>query len=313
MERSAPEADDPGTNQYGIGTMGSLARSAKPLRSVVILGCAALLFLAVLFQGIYTLREVPQSQSRTRIVDAVSRMAPGWTTREEPLGQTEIVNEAVLKTLNLDDYVYRRFQKGGHSFTVYAAYWARGRMPTRLVASHTPDRCWTENGMRCVDMRFRQEYAVGGRPLLPAEYRVFTAGGSAEKREDGKAGNWESGKLGNGAAESSVGARPLAPSTSRPQAAVDRSARESVERGRIYVAYWHTVEGKLYDYGERFNAVPDPWLWWKDTLTQAAYGSREQLFVRIASETPLEELWNEPGFLEVMRSVADLGLWAEDR
>jgi hypothetical protein len=35
------------------------------------------------------------------------------------------------------------------------------------------------------------------------------------------------------------------------------------------------VEGKLYNYGDRFNAVPHPWLWWKDTLAQAAYGSHE--------------------------------------
>jgi hypothetical protein len=76
-----------------------------------------------------------------------------------------------------------------------------------------------------------------------------------------------------------------------------------------YVAYWHTVEGKIYNYGERFNAVPSPWLWWKDTLAQAAYGSREQLFVRIASETPLEQLWREPGFQSVMEKVASLGLF----
>jgi hypothetical protein len=35
---------------------------------------------------------------------------------------------------------------------------------------------------------------------------------------------------------------------------------------RIRVAFWHTVEGKLDDYGARFNAGQSPWLWWKDTL-----------------------------------------------
>lgn len=74
--------------------------------------------------------------------------------------------------------------------------------------------------------------------------------------------------------------------------------------------YWHLVEGKLYDYGERFNAIPDPWRWWKDTVEQAAYGSREQLFVRIASETPLEQLWGDPGVQSVLESVAKLGLYA---
>lgn len=225
----------------------------------IVTGAVALLLIgAIGFQVLYRLRDVPQPKPRPRIAEVVPRLIEGLSVADEPLGLTEAVNEATLKTLNLDDYVYRRFSRGSQSFTVYAAYWASGRMPTRLVASHTPDRCWTESGMHCVDMRFQAPYSVREKPLLPAEYRVFTAGTDTQK---------------------------------------------------TYVVYWHTIEGKLYDYGQRFNAVPDPWLWWKDTLAQAAYGSREQLFVRIASETPFEELWREPGFLEVMEKVASLGLW----
>lgn len=190
--------------------------------------------------------------------EIVPSQVSGWLVQDESLGATEAVSAAAVKILNLDDYAYRRFQRGGKSFTIYAAYWAPGRMPARAVASHTPDRCWTENGMRCIDMRFRVPLMLGSRALLPAECRSFVA---------------------------AAGEKPT------------------------HVAYWHTVEGRLYDYGARFNAVPSPWLWWKDTLAQAAYGSREQLFVRIASDTPLEELWNDPGFQAVMTRVADLGLW----
>jgi hypothetical protein len=253
---------------------------------------ALLLAGAIGFQFIYSLREAPQPTARARIADVVPRSVEGWIGTKEALGSTEAVNAATLKILNLDDYVYRRFQRGSVSFTVYAAYWAPGRMPTRLVASHTPDRCWTENGMRCVDMKFRQSNRIGARPLLPAEYRVFTAGGS-----DTKASVRES--------AGSVNGRPPT-SDLRPLPSDYASST-----GKTFVLYWHTVEGKLYDYGERFNAVPSPWLWWKDTLAQAAYGSREQLFVRIASETPLEQLWREPGFEVIMKSVAALGLFAE--
>jgi hypothetical protein len=186
------------------------------------------------------------------------------------------VSGAALKTLNLDDYVFRLYRNGGRTFTVYAAYWAPGKMPTRLVASHTPDRCWTENGMRCVDLRFKQTYEVKGRPLLPAEYRVFVPGGAAPA----------------GDGRDSTSEHPS-----------QRTTR------RTYVVYWHTVEGKLYDYGERFNAIPHPWLWWKDVVAQAAYGSREQLFVRVAMEIPMEELWLDPGVQELLKSVANLGLW----
>jgi len=59
--------------------------------------------------------------------------------------------------------------------------------------------------------------------------------------------------------------------------------------------------------------VPHPWLWWKDTLAQAAYGSREQLFVRIASVTPLDQLWQDKDFQAVMTVVASLGLWKTAR
>ena len=205
---------------------------------------------------------VPQRRARTVERKSLARAVPvaldGWTVRDEALGQTEAGNDAVLKTLNLDDYVYRRYTKGAQWFSIYVAYWSPGKMPTQLVASHTPDRCWTENGMRCVDMRFRHNYALFDRRLLPAEDRTFT---TAEGRET------------------------------------------------TFVAYWHVVGGKAYDYGSRFNAVPDPWRWWKDAVAQVAHGAREQLFVRIVSSIPLDRLWQEREFQSVMTQVADLGLW----
>jgi hypothetical protein len=224
-----------------------------------IFAAAVLLATAIGLQLLYRLREVADPRPRARLQTRIPDQAADWRGVDEALGATETVNAATLKTLNLDDYVYRRFTKGQQSFTIYAAYWAAGRMPTRFVASHTPDRCWTENGMRCVGMSFGQRYALGEKALLPAEYRAFAAPGSAEK---------------------------------------------------MHVAYWHTVAGRIYDYGGRFTAVPHPWLWWKDTLAQAAYGSSEQYFVRIASTTPFEVLWKEPGFQSVMSRVADLGLWS---
>src|SRR4051812_27330467 len=65
---------------------------------------AVLLLAAVVFQSLYRLREVPQPKARVRLVAALPAESPHWTIADEPLGQTEIINEAVLKTLNLDDY-----------------------------------------------------------------------------------------------------------------------------------------------------------------------------------------------------------------
>jgi hypothetical protein len=222
----------------------------------LVIGLTALLGVGVGLQLVFSLREETKAEPRLRLAELIAKSASDWAVTDEPIGMTEAVSEAALKTLNLDDFVYRRYRRGGVSFTVYAAYWAAGKMPTRLVASHTPDRCWTENGMRCVDLKFKQTYEVKGRPLLPADWRVFVSG-----------------------------------------------------EARTHVVYWHLVEGKLYDYGDRFNAVPHPLLWWKDTLEQATYGSREQLFVRVAAEVPLEQIWSDSGFQDVMESVAKLGLF----
>jgi len=245
----------------------------------LVIGLTALLGVGVGLQLVFSLREETKAEPRLRLAELIAKSASDWVVTDEPIGMTEAVSEAALKTLNLDDFVYRRYRRGGVSFTVYAAYWAAGKMPTRLVASHTPDRCWTENGMRCVDLKFKQTYEVKGRPLLPADWRVFVSGG---------------------------GGAPL------PQAQGQGRTTEGGELSgepRTHVVYWHLVEGKLYDYGDRFNAVPHPLLWWKDTLEQATYGSREQLFVRVAAEVPLEQIWSDPGFQDVMESVAKLGLF----
>ena len=104
--------------------------------------------------------------------------AGAWQGEDAPLGANESVSEAAQRVLNFDDYVYRIYSKSGLSFGMYVAYWAPGRMPMHKVASHTPDRCWTENGMRCEEMRFAVPVTVAGTSFKPAEWRRFTSPGS---------------------------------------------------------------------------------------------------------------------------------------
>jgi hypothetical protein len=217
---------------------------------------AAVLVASVGVQGIHVFQQTHRGLP-PHLARALPTDLPGWTARELPLGPNEFLSGEVEKVLNFDDVVYREFRRGDESFEVYVAYWGAGKMPTRMVASHTPDRCWTENGWQCVAMRFKQPETLDNSPLQPAEWREF-----------------------------------VPPTGGRP----------------IYVMYWHLVEGHLYDYGSRFNAVPDPVLWWKDAVQQAFLGSREQYFIRINSDEPLEDLWNDPGFTDVLRSLAGLGL-----
>lgn len=217
---------------------------------------AFVLAAAVSMQGMNFFRETARPRP-PHLAQVIPAAPAGWTSREVPLGPNEFMANEVEKVLNYDDVLNREYSRGGESFGVYVAYWGPGKMPTRLVASHTPDRCWTENGWHCLDMKFKQPESFEGGALQPAEWRLFEppAGGQS-----------------------------------------------------VYVLYWHLVEGRIYDYGNRFNSIPDARLWWEDAVQQALHGSREQYFIRLTSSIPLEALWNDPGFADVIRGLTQLGL-----
>lgn len=99
----------------------------------------------------------------------------GGPARDLELGSTENVRAAVERTLRYDDVLYREYRLNNATVTVYAAYWGPGRMPTQLVASHTPDRCWTENGWVCEQTRHDVSTGVTAAAFMPAEWRVFKA------------------------------------------------------------------------------------------------------------------------------------------
>ncbi len=230
---------------------------SKPIAkcwSLILPGFA--LVTAVAVQGVNFFRETPHARA-PHLRQTVPLAPVGWNGREVPLGVNEFLSTEVEKVLNYDEAISREYSRAGESFGVYVAYWGAGKMPTRLVASHTPDRCWTENGWQCLQMKFKVAEKIGDVALQPAEWRIF---------------------------EPPRGGAPT------------------------YVMYWHLVEGRTYDYGERFNNVPDPLLWWKDAVQQAVLGSREQYFIRLTSSAPLENLWNDPGFGEVLRGLGQLGL-----
>jgi hypothetical protein len=221
---------------------------------------AVVLALAVALQATNPFRETPRPRP-PHLARSIPARAEGWVGRDVPLGANEFLTGEVQKILNYDDVLNREYTNGVQSFGVYVAYWGAGKMPTRFVAIHTPDRCWTGNGWRCLEMKFRQPEDFAGTPFKPAEWRLFEP-----------------------------------PSGEKP----------------VYVLFWHLVEGRLYDYGKRFNDVPDPFLWWKDAVQQALLGSREQYFFRLTSSEPIENFRGDPGFDEVVRSLARLGL-AQDR
>jgi len=200
-------------------------------------------------------RDVPRPRP-AHLNQYVAHSLEGWRSREVPLGPNEFLEGQVSKILNFDEAVHREYTRGAVTFAVYVAYWGPGRMPTRLVASHTPDRCWTENGWTCLEMRFKEAHSVESIPLQPAEWRLF----------------------------------------------------RSPAGDNVNVLFWHLVDGRIYDFGSRFTAIPDPVRWWKDAIRQAFRGSREQYFVRVTSNVPFTEIWDDPAFERVMHGLAELGL-----
>ena len=165
-----------------------------------------------------------------------------WKYQDLELSSTERGIEKTKKILNFDDHFYREYRNGDLVFSLYVAYWGEGKMPAQLVASHTPDRCWVENGMKCLDYRFNENLSLENFSLLPAQWRVF---------------------------------------------------KKPNSQNNSYVLYWHLVDGELYDFGNRFNAIPHPLNWIRDALKDAFLGTREQYFVRLVSNVPFEYIWED--------------------
>lgn len=154
-------------------------------QTVLIMALAALVLVAGLGLQLVRVRDIKTGDRSTaaRPIGLAERMplAPaGWVGIDEPLGPTEFIQSAVEQNLNYDDVVNRIYRQGGRNFGLYVAYWTPGRMPVQKVASHTPDRCWSENGWTCEELRSGEELDYGAGQLLPAYWRRFaTPGGSA--------------------------------------------------------------------------------------------------------------------------------------
>lgn len=144
--------------------------------------CGAIALQLVNFRDI---KEGDRSAEATPVglAQRVPAELPGWKGRDEPLGPNEVVKTAVERILNFDDVVNRVYEKGTVRIGIYVAYWAPGRMPIQKVASHTPDRCWTENGWKCEKMRYADRVRAGALVLDAAQWRQFEPPGATGQKE----------------------------------------------------------------------------------------------------------------------------------
>ena len=80
-----------------------------------------------------------------------------------------------------------------------------------------------------------------------------------------------------------------------------------------YTYFWHVVGGKVHWYGgERINTQSSLTSVWEDFRKFGLNVHREQFFIRVVSREPMDDLWNEPVFQEIMGNLADLCLAREE-
>lgn len=223
-------------------------------KTLLIVACGWLLC-GLALQFFNPFRPPPSAPKPAHLGSMIPSSLPGWSVSEMELGPTESVAEASIRILQFDDFVYRRYSRGKDFFEIYAAYWGPNKMPLQKVASHTPDRCWTQVGWKVADMQAALPLTAEQAPLKPAHWRIFDLGDT-----------------------------------------------------RQHVIYWHVVGDELYDYGDRFNAAPDPVKWLRDAFRWSFGGSAEQYFIRINGNIPIPDLLEDPAFRSALETLRPLGL-----
>jgi hypothetical protein len=97
-----------------------------------------------------------------------------------------------------------------------------------------------------------------------------------------------------------------------PMAGVERAFQPaefgtySLRGNTLQVYFWHLVGGKTYSYEqEGLHSLTAPL---QDMATFGLNQRRDQLFVRLASNVPFDQVWRDPGFARLLEALSKLGL-----
>ncbi|HVS54035.1 MAG TPA: exosortase-associated EpsI family protein [Opitutaceae bacterium] len=117
----------------------------------------------------------PQPGKGRHLNGVMPERIAGWESRPLALGSTEAASGDVEQILKFDDVFLREYARDGRHLTAYVAYWSAGKMPVQVVASHTPDQCWTQSGWSCERATRDVALETMRRTLQPGQGRVFRA------------------------------------------------------------------------------------------------------------------------------------------
>lgn len=168
---------------WNLGSVG-VSSNVRKRRSRAYWACgiaAVLLAGALTFQLFLKPVERRDSLSSIQLARRLPSDLPGWLMKELPLGPNELLERRSAEVLRCDEFVFREFSRRETTFSVFVSYWGQGKMPTRLVSMHTPDRCWIENGWTCPKQVYGARVESEFQRLLPAQWRLFNP---PQNRED---------------------------------------------------------------------------------------------------------------------------------
>ncbi len=148
----------------------------SPFRKTVLTFSPICLAAAVFFQLLSWPGSSPANQAGSGIsVGSVD----GWREQDIPIAATLGEQEAVLRFLDYDDALFRRFTKAGSEFELLVTYWNQGSMPFDKVAAHTPDACWPGSGWTLRSQTFPRSLRTAGMADPAMQYRVYARSGTA--------------------------------------------------------------------------------------------------------------------------------------
>lgn len=76
-----------------------------------------------------------------------------------------------------------------------------------------------------------------------------------------------------------------------------------------YTYFWHLAKGQIHSYGGYREHPPVTFIF-HDILKYGLDQKPEQYFIRLSSDQPLDNFWDDPGFQKILGDLAALGLAA---
>lgn len=144
-------------------------------RSLIL--AAAVLLVAIGVSAVVALTAQSPAPLAIKVGEAFPSNIAGWTSRDLPLGPTEVAVEASKEILGFDDHINREYSNGAVTVGVYIAYWKPGKITARMVRGHIPDNCWVAAGWQ-MSMPADPHFQL--LPGLELERRSFMTAGQTQ-------------------------------------------------------------------------------------------------------------------------------------